>query len=136
MEASAGTHFNKIISRHNALIDDKQGSSLCFDGEGKAYPRAALVCKRPKPEDNLILLGAGDGLEKLTSEEFKFVRPFFDVARAWLREEPYLLHSKRAVVQFLENQLLPHVKDLAIFICLVRFIMFPPKLRPPFRGVS
>ena len=85
------------------------------------------MCKRPKPEENLILLGAGDGLKKLTSEEFKYVQPFFLVVRVWLRQQLYLLHSHKQMVDYICENVIGNLWELGHFICMVS--PFRPKLK-------
>jgi hypothetical protein len=115
-------HFKKIIASHNNLIKDVKGAPVEFlIGNGsKIHTRLSKVCKRPKPLENLILLGAGDGLEKLTEDEHKYIKPFFLVARSWLRQQPYLLYSHSQVVDYLTTEVTEPLRELGYFICKVR----------------
>jgi hypothetical protein len=117
----ANNQFKKIVGSHSNLLKDVQGAPAEFftGNRSRMHTRLSKVCRRPKPEENLILLGAGDGLEKLTSEEFKYLQPFFLVVRGWLKQQPYLLFSHKQVVDYIGSEVIQHLRDLGRFICQV-----------------
>lgn len=113
--------FKNILASHNDLVKEVHCAPADFftRSGSKKYTRVSKVCKRLKLDENLILLGAGDGLEKLTFEEYKYVQPFFLVVRAWLKEQPYLLHSQQQMVDYICSYLIIPLMHLGHFVCQV-----------------
>ena len=121
--------FDRILDEHARLLADEKTAAPSWSVE-VAFNRSGRVVRRPNPQDNLLLTGAGNGLHLLTSAEREYVAPIFTAAKAWMAKQPYLLYPAAHLITYLQFEVLAPLVELAYAVCTVGSARAEPAVYP------